>query len=456
MVILIVLLIDTLVTSGSLFQAQGLLTSSAPSLPVTPQPLLLTTSQSATPPPPPETTPTTIQVQDIETESLIDDFPVSPVRTDGRRQVDLSTTPGLAITSRLYGQPSWWGEEPERPHPHSDPEFKHGTPRGQVLRDLDSDETSSVSSTPSRSSKLSVKDELRLKAITNSASSELSSSNTSWVVDFGTTPKPRHSKPRPRSADPSPVRAPPVEKRQVSSATPSRPRSTVVTQSESASRHARSKTVTKRPTGSSSLTRSASARRTTPGSPQRASRSSLDSTTRKKSGSASDITKTTSSTADKARTKSGTKGSADVKRSGLDSKTRRRSGSTPAVSVKSPSHSIVEKTYTKIGGQGSSDELQTSLSDLSLTSLAEPVVVKGGGLTSASESCVGGEDVRVCTGEEGKGGSARKKWMKEQSQVSVCVCVLVEVALWVHCCKYGHAVSLEAFYDVFIIIFSKF
>ncbi len=67
---------------------------------------------------------------------------------------------------------------------------------------------------------------------------------------------------------------------------------------------------------------------------------------------------------------------------------------------------MVDKTYTKIGGQGSSDELQTSMSDLSLASSAEPVIVGEGLKSASSEGC------EAC----GEGGSARKKWSKEQEQ----------------------------------------
>lgn len=397
-----------------------------------------------------EATPTVMPVQNVETESIVDDLLASSKRTDGRRQVELSNTPSLATTSRLYGQPAWWGEE-ARTYPPADSAYQYVSPKGQILRDLESDSWEETSSVSSRSSKLSMKDELRLKAISNSQ--EQSSSTSSWVVDFGSSSKPHRNKPRPRSAEISPVRARPTESGRASSVTPGpalsrKTQSTFIKHRSSVgSNEGGSKTVTKRPYNSSSLTRSATTRKTTLGSPKLVRKTSLDSKTRRKSGSLSDLNTKTGGEAENIHTKKNdkhsTRDSKSRKKSGStsgktdkiqthsvvdknqDSKPHRKSGSTTGykssvtsddVSEKAESHTMVDKTYTKIGGQGSSDDLQTSLSDLSLTSYTEPVVVKDKfGLKSTSDSCVGSEGVEQSI--EGVGGSARKKWTKEQQQV---------------------------------------
>lgn len=337
----------------------------------------------------------------------------------------LANTPSMSATSRLYGQPAWWGEV-EGPHTPSHAEFKHTPPGSQLLRDFDSDDAASSMSS-SRSSKLSTKDGLRLKAISNSH--EQSSSNSSWVVDFNPSSKSRPiSKQRPRSADPSPVRTSPtnITTSSTASSLSRKSQSTFVKrQSPVSTREVSGKVIATRP-HSSSLTRSATTRKTTPNSPQRTRKSSLNATTRRKSGSLSDIT--SSKTPDgkehpnakqpvidsKTRRKSGSlsnisskpsdnvhaKSAAKTGSTGgkIDSKTRKKSGSMYDIAGKSQ-RVAVEKTYTKIGGQGSTDELQTSISDVSLTSDVEPVVVGEG------PGCVG-ED-------RGTEGTARKQWNKE-------------------------------------------
>ena len=143
--------------------------------------------------------------------------PLSSHRSDGRRGVDIEHTPALNKASKLYGQPNWWGEGQgegqEAKTAAWEKEFEFVKPGSQILRQLDSPEGTKrdfLSSTPP---KLSSKDELRLQAIANTRSQELSSS---WVVDFGaggkggTMPRvrrPRDRNMRPRSADPSPNRA---------------------------------------------------------------------------------------------------------------------------------------------------------------------------------------------------------------------------------------------------------
>ncbi len=384
--------------------------------------------QASTPPlsrPPPSSSAQShetnhLSVQDIEIESPLDDMPTSPKRTDGRRQTELSNTPSLSTTSRLYGQPAWWGED-GRPHPPADNEYRHAQHGSQILRDFDSDDASSVSS--GRSAKLSVKDELRLKAI--SKSHEQQSPNSAWVVDFTPSSKPHpHSKPRPRSADHSPVRAPPVVNNSASATSLSRKKQSTFVKHRSpvSTKEVANKEVTKKPRSTSSLTRSATTKRS---NPQTVRTSALDAKSRRKSGSLSDITsKTAESKSDvkqstldsKTRKKSGSLSNITARKAtdkpsgtkngghgssskGIDSKARKKSGSTSDITGK---HSMVDKTYTKIGGQGSSDELQTSISDLSLASSAEPVIVGEGLKSASSEGC----------GE----GSARKKWTKEQQE----------------------------------------
>ena len=366
-----------------------------------------------------------LTVTDIESESLIGEEPLSPntTRSDGRRQIELSNSPNLATCSTLYGQPTWWGEEHGKdatPSSNSS-EFKHIRPGSQILRDLDydpkpfqhdqDDVSSVVSSTTRSSSRLSVKDELRLKAISNSLAQEQIDPSSSWVVDFGSGPDgmpgakaraPRFSsKQRPRSADHSPIRVShrrdtspsTVDIRRISSASTRRGMSdsvpskrnlqaTFVKRNEvepQVVRRTTNKSTTARRSPSSSVTRSATTRKTAPGSP-RPSR---------------------------------------VRRSSLDSKPPPKSGSNSNAATETRSKTVAsDKTYTKFA-QGSSDELQSSLSDLSLTSLADPVVVKENvGLKSASETCVGGDSGNVCGDEDGKPGSVRKQWTNEKPQVS--------------------------------------
>ncbi len=364
----------------------------------------------------------TLPVQDIEAESVFDEAPLSPKRTDGRRQVGLSNTPSMATNSRLYGQPAWWGEV-EGPHIPIHNEFRHTPPGSQLLRDFDSDDASSVSS---RTSKLSAKDGLRLKAISNS---QEQSSTSSWVVDFNSSTKPRSlSKSRPRSADTSPIRTSTTNSISSASTTSSLSRKTQSTfvkhRSPVSTKESSGKVIATRP-HSFSLTRSATTRKTTPSSPLGTRKSTMSATTRKKSGSLSDISSKTSESKDDSDPKQSSIDSKTRKKSGslsniaskpadstrtkklpktsptgakLDSKTRKKSGSTSDISGKNH-RSIVEKTYTKIGGQGSSDELQTSMSDLSLTADAGPVVV--------------GEGVICPQEDDTTEGSGRKQWSKE-------------------------------------------
>lgn len=130
-------------------------------------------------------------------------------RSDGRRSVDLETAPGLSKTSKLYGQPSWWGEEKEEEggrggskEMQSLQPFKSGP---QILRQLDPETTLTKSAV-----KLSGKDELRMQAISSSLQQPQDvAAASSWVVDFGAASSPRRARTltsRPRSADPSPNR----------------------------------------------------------------------------------------------------------------------------------------------------------------------------------------------------------------------------------------------------------
>ena len=118
----------------------------------------------------------------------------------------LEQSPSLNKASKLYGQPSWWGEEKQEDGADvRDMEFKLPKPGSQILRQLDHETKKDL-----LSPKLSAKDELRMQAISNAHPQD---SPSSWVIDFsgGTSapPKMRRSRDlgtRPRSADPSPNR----------------------------------------------------------------------------------------------------------------------------------------------------------------------------------------------------------------------------------------------------------
>ena len=383
---------------------------------------------------------------DIESDRVTGEEPLSPKtnRSDGRRQIELGNSPKLATCSTLYGQPTWWGEENGKDtNPSNSTEFKHIRPGSQILRDLDydpkpfqDDVSSIVSSTTRSSSRLSVKDELRLKAISNSLAQDQIDPSSSWVVDFGSGPggtpgaktrTPRFSsKQRPRSADHSPIRVSrrrdtspsTADIRRVSSATTSRG----LSDSDSSKRNLQASTLVKqkevdppvvrrtphkstvRRSPSPSVNRSATVRRSPSPSVTR-------SATVRRSPSPS-VTRSATTR----KTVPGSPRPSRVRRLSLDSKLPPTSSDT-ATAVQSKTVAS-DKTYTKFA-QGSSDELQSSMSDLSLTSLADPVVVKEKlGLKSASESCVGGDSGKVCEGEDGKPGSPRKQWTNEKPQVS--------------------------------------
>ena len=168
-----------------------------------------------------QTTSTTLPAECVRVDTA------SSYRSDGRRHVDLEHSPALNQASKLYGEPSWWGEEKDAERAAKEREkdfFKPNTQ--QILRDMDHEgygmgrkEKESVPF------KLSNKDELRMQAISNMRSQDCATSNppssvTSWVIDLrsgstggagggGGTPKIRRSREivsRPRSADPSPNR----------------------------------------------------------------------------------------------------------------------------------------------------------------------------------------------------------------------------------------------------------
>lgn len=377
--------------------------------------------------------------------------------------MELDHTPGLASASTLYGQPSWWGEEKEgSKNSLTESEFRHVRPGSQILRDFEydpkpsqqdrEDASSEVSSTTASrlSSRLSVKDELRLKAICNSLSQEQNDPPSSWVVDFGSGPPSAQtrrpqltSKPRPRSADHSPIRVSHsirdmspspsdrvrsasirkgvsndhLSKRNVQGST-GRPRDT----ESPVVRHTPNRTTfRKSPSPSPSVTpiaRSSSMRRTTPSSPrpQRVRRPSLDSKLPANSTSKLDKpTETRSKASVSKKTEVKTKSSSTNKPEGKSKATIRNK----VVDVP-PKATVSDKTYTKFD-HVSSDELQSSLSDLSLTSTTDPVVIKKKDeVKSTSDTCVIRDNVQARLEDEGKL-DPRKQWTNEKPQVSVTI-----------------------------------
>ena len=151
--------------------------------------------------------------------------PVSSThRSDGRRSVDLEQSSVLNQASKLYGKPSWWGEEKDVGVRAPESEYVTSKYSSHIMKEMEHEggglgkkEKESVPF------KLSNKDELRMQAISNSRQPECMSlisppSVSSWVIDLrgggsggGTNTMPRIRRSReheshPRSADPSPNR----------------------------------------------------------------------------------------------------------------------------------------------------------------------------------------------------------------------------------------------------------
>ena len=408
--------------------------------------------QLSTPPPVGHSDSPPINVEDLESSSDSITFS-KPQRSDGRRSVELSNSPNLSKVSKLYGKPSWWGEE-KATEKDNEQEFEFVKPGSQILRDYDRRVRSPSCEDPPRPQRLSVGEDLRYQAMTNSR--ECASPASTWVVDFGPSDgntAPTKKRPsrfdslerRPRSADPSPSRSPQIKKDLLpataslkrSSSTHRSPsssprRSPVMTrrpqgmtikkktESESTEQAlSRSKTVTKKPptTGSSgSLTRSkTTVKKTTPRTTPTHTAKTTPTHTAKT---------TPTHTA-----KTGSSTSARVRRSSLEKVTQAASvkATTKQVCVSkeisSKSDASLNETYVTDPLSSSLDESQ-SQSDASLSSSSQ-VVAPGtpasqkASLKSSSTSTIqqeseaGGGDTSVGN----RPNSARKQWASDQSQV---------------------------------------
>ena len=379
--------------------------------------------QVSTPPPAPVTSSESPQSVD-ELESSGSSYTKSQ-RSDGRRTVELSNSPNLSKVSKLYGKPSWWGEE-KATMKESDQEFEFVKPGSQILRDYDrrgrSPSCEESLSSNSRPHRHSASEDLRVQALSNSR--ECASPASTWVVDFGsddsntgavTRRRPsrldRLEQHRPRSADPSPNRSPQIKKDLLpatvslrrSSSTRRSPsssprRSPVMTRrpqsmsirnkqqgsgggEESAEQSLfRSKTVVKRPpTGGGSLTRTKTVKK---GSPAHSSGSGR-------------VRRSSLETASQA---------ADVKPS-----KKQASGGKETSSKKGGASN---ETYTTEPLTSSSLEDSQSQSDVSLSASGQETggTADSAGLKSPSASEMQREGAS-------RPNSARKQWTSEQAQV---------------------------------------
>ena len=381
-----------------------------------------------------------ISVEDLELSSESISCP-KPQRSDGRRAVELSNSPNLSKVSKLYGKPSWWGEE-KATEKDNDQEFEFVKPGSQILRDYDRrvrSPSNCEDTTPPRPQRLSASEDLRVQAMSNSRERECPSPAATWTVDFGdntlTATKKRPSRfdnmeRRPRSADPSPNRSPQIKKDLLPvTASSSLKRSSSTHRSPSSSPR-RSPVMTRRPQGMTIKKKPEGANASESSSEQALSRSK---TITKKPPTYASASLTRSKTTVKKTTPTHT-ASGRVRRSSLEKVTQATSGKTAtkqvcvSKEVSSKSGASLNDTYVTDPLSSSLDESQ-SQSDASLSSSSQ-VTVPGtpasqkAGLKSSSASKIqqqGGKGVGGGGGEEASVGarpnSARKQWADDQSQV---------------------------------------
>ena len=378
-----------------------------------------------------------ISVDDLESSS--DSISHSkPQRSDGRRAVEISNSPNLSKVSKLYGKPSWWGEE-KATEKDNNQEFEFVKPGSQILRDYDrrvrSPSNCEDTASP-RSQRLSASEDLRVQAMTKSRERECVSPASTWVVDFDSNSAAIKKRPsrfdnlerRPRSADPSPNRSPQIKKDLLPvTASTSLKRSSSTHRSPSSSPR-RSPVMTRRPQSMTIKKKPEGTKTSELSSEQALSRSKTITKKPPTYGSGSTGSLTRSKTTVKKTTPTHT-ASARVRRSSLEKVTQATSGKSATKQVcvskeaSSKSNASLNDTYVTDPLSSSLDESQSqsdaSLSSSSQVTAPETPASQKAGLKSSSMSKIqwqgggGGEEVSVGN----RPNSARKQWASDQSQV---------------------------------------
>ncbi len=394
-----------------------------------------------------------ISIEDLEYSSESSSSCSKPQRSDGRRAVELSNSPNLSKVSKLYGKPSWWGEE-KATEKDNDQEFEFVKPGSQILRDYDRrvrSPSNCEDTAASRPQRLSASEDLRVQAMSNSRERDCPSPASTWTVDLGdSTPAVTKKRPsrfdnterRPRSADPSPNRSPQIKKDLLPVTTSSSLKRSSSTRRSPSSSPRRSPVMTRRPQnmtikkkggeGQSSSEQALSRSKTITKKPLTYASASL---TRSK-------TTVKKSTPTHHHTAAGTGGR--VRRSSLEKVSQATSGKTATTkqvcvgsnkevsSKKTNITSSLNDTYVTDPLSSSLDESQsTTQSEASLSSLSQltapetPASHQRDGLKSSSSTSK--IQQRRGEGEGGGGGSgdgvearpnsARKQWASDQSQV---------------------------------------
>ena len=359
-------------------------------------------------------------------------------RSDGRRAVELSNSPSLSKVSKLYGKPSWWGEE-KPTEKENDQEFEFVKPGSQILRDYDRRGRSPSCEDPLHSSnrphRHSASEDLRFQALSNSTESASPASTATWVVDFESGDSNAKKRPsrldrleqhRPRSADPSPNRSPQIKK-DLLPATVNLRRSSSTHRSPSSSPR-RSPVMTKRPQSMSIRNKQQSSGSSSGGGGgggENAEQSLFRSKTvvkRPPSGGGS-LTRT-KTTVKKGSPAHSSSGSARGRKSSLETvsqtadvkASKKQAGGVKETSRKKDVSS--NETYITEPLMSSSLEDSQSQSDVSLSASGQV----GGGTTDTAglKSSSASEMQREGAGQPN---SARKQWTSEQAQVYTMSCI---------------------------------
>lgn len=380
--------------------------------------------QLSTPPPPPPTTSTPESPLSVdELESSGSGSFSKPQRSDGRRAVELTNSPNLSKVSKLYGKPSWWGEE-KATEKENEQEFEFVKPGSQILRDYNRRERSSSCEDPlavsGRPQRHSASEELRFKAI--SKSRECASPASTWVVDFDSNTLPKKKRPsrfdkvehRPRSADPSPNRAPPIKK-DLLPPTANLKRSTSTRSPSSSPR--RSPVMTKRPQSLIKKKQEAEAKES---AEQTLSRSKTVVKKPPSSSSSGGLarTKTTVKKASPSHTVRARKSSLERSTVAVDVKESNKNSSSNGSAKK---NALKNETYVTDALSSSTEESLKSQSDVSLSLSSEGGVTAGRTPNTAALKSSSAAEMKNEEGESnvsnGRPSSARKQWNSEQAQV---------------------------------------
>lgn len=397
-----------------------------------------------------------ISIDDLELSSESSSSSSKPQRSDGRRAVELTNSPNLSKVSKLYGKPSWWGEE-KATEKDNDQEFEFVKPGSQILRDYDrrvrSPSNCEDTSAPPRPQRLSASEDLRVQAMSNSRDKECPSPAPTWTVDFGdSTPAATKKRPsrfdnmerRPRSADPSPNRSPQIKKDLLPVTTSSSLKRSSSTRRSPSSSPRRSPVMTRRPQNMT-IKKKGGENSTTSAQSSSEQALSRSKTITKKPLTYASASLTRSKTTVKKSTPTHHAAGGRVRRSSLEKITQATSGKTTATtkqvcvgskeasSMKSDAVSSLNDTYITDPLSSSLDESQsTQQSDASLSSSSQvtapetPASQKAAtGLKSSSST----SKIQQRRGEGGDGGagearpnSARKQWASDQSQVIIIAC----------------------------------